>query len=143
MSEVIIYKAPPKWAGQARDRLRAAGVDARIVHQPGPVARQSTGFTLVLEVAVPRDQADTARSLLAEWEAEGERRTTGVGGRLVRDFVLSLLPPALVLLAGFRFASEAAQGMIGLAAMGVWLVTIVAMGKLQKRDEPYEPRMPD
>lgn len=140
---MIIYKAPPKWAGQARDRLRAAGVDARIVHQPGPVARQSTGFTLVLEVAVPRDQADTARSLLAEWEAEGERRTTGVGGRLVRDFVLSLLPPALVLLAGFRFASEAAQGMIGLAAMGVWLVTIVAMGKLQKRDEPYEPRMPD
>lgn len=129
---MTVYRAQLPWAKQAVRRLREAGLDAAIVHEPNLIVQQKAGSSLYLEVALPLRQAEEARRLLEEWERDAEQRTRGVSARLVRDLIISFIPPGLLAAVAFALNGELSPW-AGFLGFGLWLATVLVIGKLQRR----------
>ena len=91
----VIHRAAPEVAEHVVRRLQSEGLQATAVDVPNFIVLLVTFGTYRVRIAVPRDQAEEARRVLAAWDEEA--------GPVVRDLARALRRQAIVALAASAF----------------------------------------
>ena len=86
MQQVIVYKARPEAVARILGLLRKEDLNPVALDNPDGTQQLYSGFTYLVRIAVPKDEADKARSVLAQWE-EHEKPTVN---RLSRQFSIQI-----------------------------------------------------
>jgi hypothetical protein len=91
MPPVVVYKAHPGSVSAAVTRLRQAGLHPEVLDEPGPTVLYAAKGTYLVRIAVPAEEADAARELLAEMDAAAAPRVEALTRKLVRALVSGIV----------------------------------------------------
>lgn len=126
---VVVYEASLASAGKVIELLRKEGLGAVALEQPNSIMANRF-YTVFVHIAVPRDQALLAESLLRNWEKNCSQSVTGLTARLrtqaFYSFVLTL-PVALCLFVSGYFTEETV-----ILLLAVWVTVFALLANAHK-----------
>jgi len=127
---VVVYKANLASAGKVIELLRKEGLGAVALEQPNPIMAHRFYNTMFVRIAVPRDQAALAESLLRKWEGECSKSVTGLTSHLKTHALYSCAVTALVALGLLVFGYLTAESVMLL--VGVWVAVFALLANAHR-----------
>ena len=130
MKQCVIYKSDTSTAAEALKVLRRRGISAVQVDNPDPTFSWASKGTNRVRIAVPKDQASEARSILADWERSCAPRAD----RLARSFrkqAAASLAIAIAVMAAYRLLVDGTLAGIDWniipGVLFLWFITLVIL----------------
>jgi hypothetical protein len=136
MSLAIVHRASPRVVDTVLERFHERGIEAVALDEPNVIALAVSFGTYRVRIAVPEEQADEARRVLAEWDVEVAPRLDELSHRMRRQFLLATavtLGLGAVLWAAGVFAER--LHWLLLLLLPVWFVLLLAFGAWQRARE--------
>ena len=96
MRQVTVYRARPEAVFKILGLLSEEGLDPVALDDPDATLRLYSAFTYLVRIAVPEDQADKARSVLAQWEEEIKPQVDKIGRKFTTRIIYALLVVAII-----------------------------------------------
>jgi len=127
MDSVVVYKANPESLQVVLGLLRKEGFNPVTLENPGHVVYR--GSANLVRIAVPRDEAPGARSVLREWDQAQQSQISKMTSKLAGPLLCSsVIVAALAII--FLFFGILLAGVALLFV--VWIVLFVVMANGQK-----------
>jgi hypothetical protein len=127
MAPTVVHRAAPSVVPTVLRHLRDRGVEAFAVDDPGPLALIASFGTYRVRIAVPHDEVDEARRILAEWDRASAPHLRELTREVRAQF---LLATGIALLVGAALLVARALPMhwvlVGLVPL--WAVLVVVLG---------------
>ena len=119
MDTVVVYKANVDSVQRVLSLLRREGFHPAALENPDPVTTHYSRATYLISIAVPREEAPGATSVLRRWEESRQTYVREVTGKLYRSLAYSTAATAILALIFllFDFLSDGAP-----LLFVVWLV---------------------
>jgi len=127
---VVVYEASLAAAGKVIELLRKEGLGAVALEQPDSIMVHRFYMTAFVRIAVPRDQAPLAESLLRNWEDNSRQNVRGLTARLKTHALYSCVITALVALCLLVFGYLTAESVILL--VGVWVAAFALLANANR-----------
>ncbi|UCC97670.1 MAG: hypothetical protein JSW66_17725 [Phycisphaerales bacterium] len=102
MNSVVVYEANPESLQTVLGFLRKEGFNPTTLENPSAAAALSGcgKATYLISVAVPKDEAPAARSVLRKWDQAQRPKVTKIVGKLAGPFLCSVMVAGVL---GFIF----------------------------------------
>jgi len=133
---VVVYEASLASAGKVIELLRKQGLGAVALEQPDPIMAHRFFNTMFVRIAVPRDQAPLAESLLRNWEDNSSQSVTGLTGQLKTHALYSCVITALVALCLLVFGYLTAESVMLL--VGVWVAAFALLANAKRISQYFK-----
>jgi len=124
----VVYRVSPEGLGQLMLLLRKAGFNPTTLDDPGSVSIYASGRSYLIRVAVPAEEAEDARYVLAEWEKYCKPKVESLSRQVRRQALAAFLPTvavAAMLLLADRWRAEF-LGILG----GVWFLSFLIIANI-------------
>ncbi len=92
---VVVHRSAPDVADGFCARLRAEELDAIVLDRPGFLALLASFGTYRCRVAVPVEQEERARSVMAAWDEESSERVEDLTRQVVRQALVAAVPAGI------------------------------------------------
>ena len=112
-------------------RLCEHGLEAVAVDDPNFIALIMAMGTYRVRVAVPDEEAEEARRVLADWDREAAPKVAALSKTVQRQFLIASLV-VLVCLAGLLLFSEGLGLLLVLAVPATFLAVMMALGLIER-----------
>ncbi len=126
----VIYKARPESVSRIVGLLRKEGFSPTVLDHPDSTYAYASGWTNLIRIAVPHDQARQAKSILAKWEQSIEPAADQLNRRFRTQLFYSLLIVLVlgaILLACGVFSTE-----LLLLLFFVWLAAFIIISNVPR-----------
>jgi len=126
----VVYRVSPEGLDQLMLLLRKAGFNPTTLDVPGSVSIYAAGRSYLIRIAVPAEEAEDARSVLAEWEKYCKPKVDSLS-RQVRRHVLAAFLPTLAVAAMLALADRWRAEFLGILG-GVWVLSFVIIANVAR-----------
>ena len=133
---VVVYEASLSSAGKAIELLRKQGLGAVALEQSDPIVVYRSHNTMLVRIAVPKDQARFAGSFLRKWQADCSKSVAGLTGRLRKSAFYSCAITALVALGLLVFGYLTAESATLL--IGIWLGAFAIIANAERISQYFK-----
>ena len=141
MQEIIVYSARPESVLKILKLLRQAGLNPVALDNPDGTQQAYSAFNYLVRIAVPKDESQEARAVLAQWDKEVKPRVDELSRQFSRRWAYVTLGLAVIwgvaALSGIWVVFENMM-MIGLLILLIYPFVYVYNRRKKRRD----PRMP-
>ncbi len=130
VNQVVIYEASPQTLPQVLRLLRKEGFSPVALDQPDATYSYAARYTNFIRIAVPPAEAPVARSVLAQWEKEGQPQVDNLAKRLTTQLLYSVL---IVTFMGaiFYFLGQLTSGSVALL-FAMWIIVFVVIASVER-----------
>lgn len=128
MDSVVVYKANPESLQTVLGLLRKEGFNPATLENPG-LAPVRTGGTYLINIIVPRDEAEGAKSVLRKWDEEQQTEIIQTTQKLAGPLLFSTMVTAVVAII-FLFLGILGDNVPLLFV--IWLVVFAVMANVVK-----------
>ncbi len=129
----VVHKAAPEVAGEFVARLRAEGIEAHAVDQPGFLVLLLSFGTYRIRIGVPDDQAERTRATIAEWDRASAPVVREMTRQVRRQVLLASIPALVGVVGAFRIASGFdLVPWLACAVPALFLLSFLALSALER-----------
>ena len=130
VNQIVIYTASHQTVSQVLSLLRKEGFSPVALDQPDAVYSYAARYTNIIRIAVPPTEASAARSVLAQWEKDGQPQVDSLARRLTIQLLYSILIVALMAIV-FHFLGQLTPTGVALLFV-LWIIVFVVIANVER-----------